>query len=180
MGRKAQYSFDIWIDPSFSYPGYGSPHAAGFLADGWDSELRIASWEGPLLHNFLYMLKVDNRHGIGFLVQPCQPRDKFGTWVSFSMTVLWSSSKDGWIEVKCDDKIIYKSESVATNQAPHCYITNQCEPGIYKNPRRVLFILGPVMAGFGHDWKKYGLESPFTTIQSEGITIKMRRVSVSE
>jgi hypothetical protein len=68
---------------------------------------------------------------------------------------------------------------LATNQNPHCYITNQCEPGMKKNATRVLFILGPVMAGFGFEWKKYGLASQFTQIQQEGITVKMRNISVT-
>jgi hypothetical protein len=48
-----------------------------------------------------------------------------------------------------------------------------------KNATRVLFILGPVMAGFGFEWKKYGLASQFTQIQQEGITVKMRNISVT-
>ncbi len=177
---SVEYRFDIWVDPTFRYNGWPNSHAAGFLPNTWDSRLRIASWEGPFLHNFLYMLKLDAMNGITFLGQQCHPMERFGEWVTFSMKVRWAADKKGWIKVQCDDKVIYQKEGVATNQAPHCYITNQCEAGIAKNPKRFLFILGPTMAGFGHEWKKWGQPSPFTKIQPEGITIKMRNISVKK
>jgi hypothetical protein len=180
LSESVEYQFDIWVDPTFQYRGYYNNHATGFLTDSLDSRLRIASWEGPFLHNFLYMLKLDAINGITFLGHQCQPKVRFGQWVKFSMKVRWAADKRGWIKVQCDDKIIYLKEDVATNQAPHCYITNQCEPGLAKKPKRFLFILGPIMAGFGHEWKKWGMASPFTKIQPEGITIKMRNVSVKK
>jgi len=178
LGSIVNYRFDIWIDKSFSYPGYYNDHATGYLSGAWDSRLRIASWEGHYIHNFLYMLKADARNGITFLGKQCQKPEKFGEWVTFSMKVRWSSDKSGWMEVKCDDITIYISEGVATNQNPHCYITNQCEIGVMKNPKNIHFILGPVMAGFGYEWKKFGYASQFTDIQKEGITVKVRNVSV--
>ena len=179
LGSKAQYSFDIWINPGFSYPGFNNPMSTGFLPDSWDSRLRIASWEGPFIHNFLYMLKADARHGVSFLGNECQPSSKFGTWVSFSMNVFWTNGNDGWIDVKCDGRSIYKAEKISTNQNPHCYVTNQCESDVPKNPKKVLFILGPVMAGFGHEWNKFGLSSPFTDIQKDGIEVRVRNVTIS-
>ena len=179
LNEVVSYKFDVWVDPSIAYHGYFNDHAIGFLKNGSDSRLRIASWEGQHLHNFLYMLKVDTRSGISFLGNVCQPREKFGSWVSFEMKTLWSNSNKGWIEVTCDGKVIHTAKNLATNQNPHCYITNQCEPGKKKNATRILYILGPVMAGFGFEWKKYGMASPFTLIQPEGITVKMRNVSVT-
>ena len=105
--------------------------------------------------------------------------EHFGEWVAFSMKVRWAKDRKGWIKVRCDDNVIYSTEGAATNQAPHCYITNQCEPGIPKNPKMFTFMLGPVMAGFGPEWKMYGQPSQFTPIQPEGITIKMRDISVT-
>jgi len=180
LNSALEYHFDIWIDPSLSYGGFYNDHSIGFLEDALDSRLRIASWEGPYLHNFLYMLKVDTIHGITFLGNQCQPKERFGQWVSFSMKVRWTTDKHGWIKVSCDDKVIYSAEAVATNQAPHCYINNQCEPGVKKNPKRIIFVVGPVMAGFGYEWKKYGKQSQFTDIQPEGITIKMRNMAVTK
>ncbi len=178
LNQAIEYRFDIWIDPSFNYGGYYNDHASGFLPGAIDSRLRLASWEGPYLHNFLYMLKADKTNGITFLGAPCQSSSEFGHWVSFAMKINWTSVKTGWIQVACNDRVIYAKDSVATNQAPHCYVTNQCEPGVSKNPKRFIYIVGPVMQGFGHEWEKYHKPSQFTDIQPEGISVKMRNFSI--
>ena len=180
IGSTVEYSMDIRIDPSFAYPGFYNDHSIGYLRDASDSRLRIASWEGPLVHNFLYMLKVDARHGVTFLGKQCQAPAQFGNWVSFSMRVNWTNNKSGWIDVKCNGEIVYSATNVATNQAPHCYITNQCEKGVAKNPKSFIFIVGPVMAGFGFEWKKYGKPSPFTEIQKDGIIVQMKNIKVKK
>lgn len=179
MGQAISYKFDVLVDPSFAYSGFYNDHSLKFIPDGLDSRLRIASWEGQFLHNFLYELKVDNRHGISFLSQECQPRAEFGNWVTFEMRVRWVSDKTGWIRAICNHKEIYAAKNLATNQAPQCYITNQCEPDKKKYPTRIIYSLGPVMAGFGPEWQIYGKSSQFTDIQPEGITVKMRNISVT-
>jgi hypothetical protein len=174
IGQVKDYRFDVKIAQNFAYPGRFHAETAAFIPGGWDSHLRIASWEGPALHNFLYMVKVDGRNGVTFLGKQCQSPEQFGEWVSFSMKVRWSSDESGWIKVTCDDKIVYANERVATNQAPHCWeFTNQCKEGEFRNPNRFHYILGPVMLGNGSD---YG--SNFTPIQEGGITIQMRNVEV--
>jgi len=179
MGEAWSYKFDVWVDPSFDYRGFTNDDAFTFIPRRADSRLRIASWEGQYLHNFLYMLKLETDLGLSFLGKTCQPTTAFGSLVTFEMRVFWSNDTKGWINVSCDGTVIYEKKDVATNQAPHCWITNQCEPGKKKNPSRVYFALGPVMAGFGPEWKKFGLASQFTKIQPDGITIKMRNVSVT-
>lgn len=179
MGETVSYKFDVWVDPSFSYQGFSNSHAAGFLKYNLDSRLRIASWEGEYLHNFLYMLKIDTNFGISFLGNTCQPREAFGNWVSFEMRVRWSKDSKGWIDVMCDGKSIYAAKDLPTNQNPHCYITNQCEPEKKKTPKTVLYVIGPVMAGFGPEWKQWGKTSQFTDIQPQGISIKMKNISVT-
>lgn len=180
LNQSVEYRFDIWMEPSFNYRGFFNSHATGYLLDSMDSRLRLASWEGPLLHNFIYILKADKYHGITFLGEQCQSPGQFGQWVTFAMKIRWASDKTGWIQVSCDDRVIYARDGLATTQAPHCYITNQCEPGAAKNPKRFLFIAGPVMSGFGHEWQKYSMPSQFTNIQPEGITVKMRKFSVAK
>jgi hypothetical protein len=175
-----EYKFDIWIDPVFAYRGWYNDHSNGFLPDGHDSRLRIASWEGEFLHNFIYMLKADTQAGIFFLDKQCQSPKDFGKWVTFSLKVRWAGSEKGWLEVSCDNKLIYSKKDLATNQNPHCYITNQCEKDKKKNPRTIHFIVGPTMAGFGFEWSKYGLPSQFTDIQQGGITMKVKNLTVSK
>ncbi len=179
IGQTLDYRFDIQVESDFAYQGYSNDHAAGFYPNQWDSRLRIASWEGPLLHNFLYMIKADAKNGISFLARPCQTPDHFGSWVTFSMKIRWAADNTGWIKVTCNDRIVYADEGVATDQSPHCFITNVCEPDIVKHPKSIHLVLGPVMAGFGYEWKKYGKPSPFTAIQKDGITVRFRNISIS-
>lgn len=178
LGEAVEYRFELQVDPSITYPGWINDHSSGFIPGMRDTRLRIASWEGPLIHNYLYMVKLDSIKGVRFLSKGCFSKEELGQWNTFSMKVLWASDKRGWIKVTCNDRIVWLQEGVATNQAPECYITNQCEPGRKKNPKRFLFVPGPVMAGFGYEWKKYGKPSPFTEIQKEGITIRMRSLEV--
>ena len=185
LGDTVEYRFDIFVEKEFRYRGYENPHAWGFLGVGqtWplqnhDSRLRIASWEGPLLHNFIYMLKLDSLRGAYFLDETCFGPDRFGEWNSFSMKIRWADDDRGWIRVACNGETIHLAEGLATNQAPHCYITNQCEPNVEKHPEKFLFALGPVMAGFGPEWKKFGKLSQFTDIQPEGITLRMRNIEI--
>ncbi|MBN8994083.1 MAG: hypothetical protein J0H94_02580 [Rhizobiales bacterium] len=179
MGQLLEYRFDIRLNADFAYPGYRNDHAFGFYPGAWDTRLRIASWEGPLLHNFLYMIKADAKNGISFLARQCQAPEQFGNWVSFSMKVKWAADDTGWIKVTCDDRIVYADEGVATDQPPHCFITNVCEPDLVKHPKSVLLKLGPVMAGFGYEWKKYGYASPFTPVQKEGIAVSFRNIAIT-
>jgi len=178
IGQIVEYDFDIQLNADFAYPGYRNDHAFGFYPGAWDSRLRIASWEGPLLHNFLYMIKADAKNGISFLARQCQAPEHFGDWVRFSMKVKWAADDSGWIKVACDDRIIYADEGVATDQPPQCFITNVCEPDLVKHPKSVLLKLGPVLAGFGYEWKKFGYASPFTPVQKEGISVSFRNISV--
>lgn len=178
IGQVVEYRFDLQLNADFAYPGYRNDKAFGFYPGAWDSRLRIASWEGPLLHNFLYMIKADAKNGISFLARQCQAPEKFGNWVAFSMKVKWAADNTGWIKVTCDDRIVYADEGIATDQPPQCFITNVCEPDLVKHPKSVLLKLGPVMAGFGYEWKKYGYASPFTPVQKEGISVSFRNIAI--
>jgi hypothetical protein len=180
MGQVLDYRFDFRIDPAFAYPGFSNTWALGYLKDSWDSRLRLAIWEGPLLHNFLYQLIADTKNGVTFLGNECQSPAQIGEWVSFSMKVRWSGDEKGWIRVSCNDRVIYAQEDVATNQAPHCYVTNICETGIKKDPKSVMMQIGALMWGNGLEWKQNGRDSAFTKIQPDGITVQMRNVAVTK
>jgi hypothetical protein len=180
LGETIEYQVDIWINPSFALPSFRNPEALGLTPGGMDSRLRIASWEGPYLHNFIYLVKADADRGITFLGEQCQPPENFGQWVTFSMKVRWASDQRGWIKVTCDDRLVYVKEGVATNQAPHCYAANVCEPEPFKNPQSFNFLLGPIVGGYGWNYAEFGFASPFIEIQPEGITVKMRNIALTE
>lgn len=180
LGETVTYRFDLWVDPSFDFASFRNPDAVDLLPAGVDSRLRIASWEGTYLHNFIYIMKADRQRGITFTGEQCQAPEDFGTWVSVAVTIKWANDERGWIRVTCDDRLVYVDEDVATNQAPHCYPANQCERGIPKDPRQFIFLLGPIVGGLGGDYADYGFLTPFIDIQPDGIRMKARNMSITQ
>lgn len=179
LGETLNYSMDILVEPGLEYEGYFNPDSAGFEPRGLDSHIRLASWEGTFLHNFLYILKLNGKTGITFAGEQCQAPEDFGQWVHFSMKVRWTGDNRGWIAVTCNDKYVYVAEGAPSNVSPHCYIQNQCVAGEVRSPRRILYIAGLQMAGWGWGWQDMGLESQFVKIQDGGITVRMRNMTVT-
>lgn len=183
LGQSVEYRFDIWVDPAFSYSGYNQSETYPFGGKGHDTRLRIASWEGEARKNFVNMVKLDDRNGITFQFQQCQAPEDFGRWVTFSMKVRWSDDNKGWKLVTCDGRAIFVSEGGPTNEQPHCYYGNECDPEKpIKHANRFLFILGLAMNGWGQNWKELSGPTigPFTAFSEDGLTIKMRNISVVE
>jgi hypothetical protein len=179
LGETLDYRFDVLVDPGFAYPGYLQRDAVRFRPGGWDSQLRIASWEGPFIKNFIYMFKLDAKEGINFFARQCQAPQQFGQWVSISLKVHWANNDTGWVKATCDDKIIYADEGSSSTAQLQCYLANECQPGVTRDPKSFNFSLGLALNGFGQDWQKNGLKSPFSQIQPDGLTIKMRNISVT-
>mgnify|MGYP000530689771 CR=1 FL=1 len=169
------YEFDFRVPGPIGYSGWRNSHACGFLQGCEDSRLRIASWEGNRLHNFLYMLKLDSRHGARFLDATCAAPEDLAEWTRFRMEVLWSNDDRGWIRVSCDEQIIYFRENIRTAEGPHCYITNLCRDPETTRPTLILTILGPVMQGFGREYAEHGLQHPFTDFYAD-IVVEMQNV----
>ncbi|RYD92333.1 MAG: hypothetical protein EOP50_12865, partial [Sphingobacteriales bacterium] len=181
LGQSLEYRFDVWVDPAFGYQGYFEGDAATFRPNGWDSKLRIASWEGEFIKNFVYILKLDAKNGATFFGKQCFPPADFGKWVPFSMKVRWANDDTGWVKVTCGDRVIYAEEGEATTRQIQCYYANECDPtDNNKKPTRINYLLGLAMNGFGKQWAgTYGADNLFTKLPVEGLTIKMRNVSVT-
>lgn len=179
VGDTLEYRFDIRIDPALAYTCGRDELAYGLMPDAWDTQLLVAHWEGNLLHNYVHRLKLDSTKGLTFLGEVCQAPEQFGEWVSFSMKVRWANDPRGWIKVTCDDNVIYAAEGAATTVNPHCYIRNQCEPGIKKEPSRVYNSLGLLSHGHGMFWADMRKESQFNQIQPGGITVEMRNIETN-
>ena len=139
MGQTMVYAFDVWIDPKLRHRGHHQPEAASMTGQGVNnSRVEIARWQGSnLIKNHIYDVEVDRTRGITFLGRRCAGPERFGSWVRFEMRVKWANDENGWIEVNCDGAPVYRAQGLATNQAPHCHVANHCEPGVYKNPRRI-------------------------------------------
>jgi len=179
LGQSLEYRFDVLMPANLEYEGYFNKDAAGFEPDSWDSNLRLATWEGTFLHNFIYILKASKKTGLTFAGVQCQAPEDFGKWVSFSMKVKWTGDDKGWIAVTCDDKYIYAAEAAPTNVAPACYVQNQCVPGEVRSPKKLLFIAGAQLAGWGGSYKDIGKDSAFVPIQDGGISVQMRNMAVT-
>lgn len=174
IGYTSEYKFDLWMQPNLKYRGWDNELAYASTHTMHDSKLRLASWEGENVHNFIYVLKADAVAGITFLGHVCQsPRD-FGHWVRFYMRVRWSLNDDGHITVTCNGSIIYQRIRLATAVNPRCYITDGCQPGMTVDPSMIHFLIGPTMTGHGSNYHKIGLSSPFVGIQDNGIEVRMR------
>ena len=92
----------------------------------------------------------------------------------------WANDNRGWIRLTCDDRILYTAEGITTTVHPHCHVLNQCEPGVKKEPTRVMGLIGLFMAGNGPNWENLiGITSKFNPIQPDGITVSMRNIAVT-
>jgi hypothetical protein len=181
LGESFEYAFDIWTDPGFVYPGlYRTGNdALPYSPGGWDSQLRIASWEGPYRKDFIYMLKLDATKGYTFMGRECAPPSSFGRWVHFSMKVHWANDDTGWVRATCDDRVVYLAEGVPTTTQTQCYATNECLPGTVHDPKTINFILGPVIMGDGSRAKQVG-HAEFVPLQPDGINMKARNIVMRE
>lgn len=61
IGESVEYKFDFRLDPGLEYKGWYNMAATGYYPESWDSQLRLATWEGEYLHNFIYILKADKK-----------------------------------------------------------------------------------------------------------------------
>jgi hypothetical protein len=179
LGETLDYSFELWVDPAFAYAGAFEYDSTPFRAGGWDSNLRIASWEGPDIKSFVYMLKLDSTNGATFFGKQCVAPADFGKWVKFSLKVRWANDSSGWVKVTCDDRIVYADEATSSTAQIQCYLANECQPGVVRDPKRLQYIVGMALNGFGDDWQETGREGLFSKLPPEGITIKMRNIAVT-
>lgn len=177
LGQSFEYRFELRVVPPLSYAGFQNPEHLGHLSTGRDSRLRLATWEGNKLHNWLYQMKLEARRGVTFMDRVCFDRYAMTNWNSFVFQVGWESDKTGWSKAFCNDRLIWSQERVATSQPSQCYVANLCEPGVRKNPTEFIFILGPLMSGVGADWARYGFKSQFTDFESP-ITVQFRNMAI--
>ena len=168
VGASRTYSFDFKVDGPLGYLG------------GLDPMLRIASWQGNLLHNFVYIFKLGAARGILFSDQQCVKPDKINEWNTLSLEIKWTNDKTGWVRAKCNGQVIYYAENVKTTDAPKCKVTDQCEPGKRKRPSRIYYTLGPVMAGEGGNWRDFEHKTSQFRDFVGPITILMRNMKVTQ
>ena len=175
LGQQYLFGFDFWIDPGLTHPGYRNPKAR--LTNGFTSRLSIARWEGDRYpNNQLFDVKVDTTRGVTFLGRTCIPPSEFGKWHRLDTRVRWANDETGFLEVRCDSRPvytgrpIYAASNVSTNQAPHCFAENHCDPGVFKDPGRFNLQLGIIF-----DQEVVNGRAVFPRIPTAGLTVRMRR-----
>jgi hypothetical protein len=173
LGETYKYEFDFWIDPTLTHRGHETSNA--IYTNNFNSRLEIARWQGEgYVKNHLYDVEADTTRGVTFLGRTCVPPSQFGSWHRFEMRIRWANDETGYIEVKCDGRTVYADTKVATNQAPHCFLENHCEPGVFKDPDRFNMQLGILF-----DKEVVNGQPMFPRIPPNGLTIKMRNIQVS-
>lgn len=167
-GVSRTYSFDVKVEQPLGYLG------------GLDPRLRIASWQGNRLHNFIYIFKLGAARGIVFSDEQCVLPDKIGEWNSLSLEVAWSNNTSGWVRAKCNGRVVFYAEGAKSTDAPKCKVTDQCEPGKVKSPSEIYHILGPVMAGEGGNWRQFAHKTSQFRDFDGPIRLLMRNIRVED
>ena len=99
----AIYDFKVRIRDDLNYAGFYNLHytAHKFLKDVnyHDSRLRIATWEGEFIHNYILNLKLDSKRGITFLSKVCIPPADLNAWNHIQLKIKWRGDESGSIEM---------------------------------------------------------------------------------
>ncbi|MEW9835470.1 hypothetical protein [Mesorhizobium marinum] len=169
LGGAYEYSMEIWIDPSFTYSAYGQPR----------SPLLIAEWQRiNAVKNHMYELHLDTMRGVQFEDKNCFKPEAFGEWRRFTMVVKWSKGSDGLLRVTYDDQIVCELAAQQTAIPPKCgeRVKLQCDPKRQNLRRPISWQVGPKLGGFGTEYRKHGLDSPFRTFPGSGLRMKVRNL----
>jgi hypothetical protein len=163
-----KYAFEVRVVSGLTHRAFHNPRAVPFTG-GPDSRLSVAIWQGNLIKNHIHTLDLDATRGLTFLGKTCAPPAALGDWTRFEMLVRWSAKTNGLIQVRCNGRVIHAEKGIATDQQPHCHISNHCEPGVGKHP-------GKINAGFGLFFDKEVVNGvPMRPrVPSSGLTIEMR------
>lgn len=174
------YHLEVNVDPNIKYMGFANANPKRPAHTFHDSRLRLFAFLRDIPKNHIYELKLDALSGATFMGSFCFVPKDFGRWNSIDMLIHWTADSTGSIEVKCNGKTIYKEINVVTTLSPQCYVTNHCILEEQNLKGKIHFSFGLRMDGFGREWQKYGKNSQFTDIQSDGITVSYRNVSVAK
>ena len=167
-GTSMKYAFDVRVIAGLTHRAFHNPRAVPFTG-GPDSRLSVALWQGNMIKNHIYLLDLDATRGLTFLGKTCAGPRNLANWTRFEMLVRWSDRNDGLIQVSCNGRVIHAARDIATDRQLHCHISNHCEPGVIKHPKRI-------NAGFGlfFDAEFINGRKLFPRIPASGLTIEMK------
>jgi len=172
VGTGMRYAFEVRVASGLTHTAFHTPRAVPFTG-GLDSRLSVAIWQGNLIKNHLVSLDLDKTRGLTFLGRHCATPGDLSSWTRFEMLVKWSRKSVGVMQVKCNGRIVYTVNGAPTDQAPHCHISNHCEPGVEKHPKRI-------NAGFGVFFDKEVVRGVPTKprVPTTGLSIQMRNLEL--
>ncbi|WP_424965705.1 hypothetical protein [Dinoroseobacter sp. S375] len=169
-GQLVEYSMEIRIAPNFRYDGGPTP--------AW-SKLEVAEWGRTKgIKNHIYDLQLDTVRGLTFERQVCVPPSKLSQWNKFQLRIKWSKSGDGFLEARCNGKVILSRRDQQTVIPPDCAAKYklQCDPSQQIPSASIYWQVGPKLSGFGPNFAKYGFSSQFAPFPRNGILLQMRNL----
>lgn len=166
-----EYSFEFRVRPPFDYrPGSGRK-----------SRLTLSMWQRvDAIKNEMYFLYLDANRGLTFEDRTCVATDRLGAWNSFSMKVFWSAGADGRLIVRCNGREVYSKDG-PNLIPPGCgsRANYECKPQLQDLSKRIQWQVGPMLAGYGMTYARYGFPSPFPDFPKSGATIEVRKLKLT-
>ncbi len=175
-GQKVVYSFDIFIPSDFSYDGDRRYPAF--------SRLFIAEWvRMEAIKNHIYEMALESRRGVTFERKVCFSPKEFGKWNTFQLSIYWSGKRDGYMEARCNDRIILSRMNTQTLIPPDCAAEYklQCDPAQQTTRPDIMWKIGPNLYGYGRNFRdlSHSPSSPFPPFPPNGVRFMVRKLEVS-
>lgn len=173
VGQNVEYYMEFFIPEDFAYEGDGRYPSL--------SRLLIAEWtRNKGIKNHIYEILLDNKRGVTFERETCITKDDYGKWNSFSLRIKWSKGEDGYMEARCNDRLVLERRGEQTVIPPDCASDYklQCELKHQKPNASILWNVGPNFSGYGSDYEKLYKPTPFAPFPSEGIKLSVRNLYV--
>lgn len=173
VGQTVEYRMEFFVPKSFDYRG------DLYFPSG--TRLLIAEWKRSKgIKNHIYEILLDASKGATFERATCIHPSEFGKWNSFSLRIKWSKGSDGFMEARCNDRLILERKGDQTVIPPDCASDYklQCEPNRQIPGAPILWSVGPNFSGYGSDYARLGKPSPFAPFPSNGIEIRVRGLEV--
>lgn len=175
VGQNVEYYMEFFVPEDFNYRME--------LYYPSKSRLLIAEWtriEG--IKNHIYEILVDNQRGVTFERETCILPEEFGQWHTFSLRINWSKGEDGYLEARCNDRLVLERRGDQTVVPPDCAsgYKLQCDPSTQRPNASINWNVGPNFSGYGSNYAEMGRTTPFAFFPKDGIEIKVRNLYVGE
>ncbi|HKJ62638.1 MAG TPA: heparin lyase I family protein [Hyphomicrobiales bacterium] len=177
VGQTVRYSFEVFIPKDFVYDG--DPRFPAY------SRLLIAEWKRSKGNkNHLYEMLLDSKRGATYERQICFRPREFGKWNRFELVIKWSRKSDGFMEARCNGRVVLSRQRTQTVIPPDCGAEYklQCAPEKQIPTAPIMWLLGPNLSGYGRDFASlsHHPKTPFPPFPPNGVKLMMRNLSVEQ